>query len=156
MTSHRLARCCHCQSRYYYQASGPNPPDDDDDRYCPTCYKAVRKALAKVPVRYEQTWIPTTEVTLKQLQKWEAENEAKSNIRRVGVPLYKMDENKNGRSVCIDVQLVRIVRGRGEFEGRTYEYRYWEKDKDPHKNAEIRMEVERDLQTGLTCPWLRI
>jgi len=145
MTSHRQHRCEHCLTRYYFQASGHGAPEDNHDRYCPECYRAVQEALAKVPRKFERVWIPTTEVTLKQLQKWDAENN--SVIRRVGFPLFRIGDDGRPK----DAQVVRIVNGRGSFVGRTYEYRHWMGEED---KAEILIEVERDLQTGKTEPWM--
>lgn len=159
MTSHRKCRCRHCRVLYYCQMSGPGFSDFNDSQYCEDCQRVVFAALAGVPRKFEQDWTPTDEVTFKQLKAWEAEaekedeqarREGKIVGRRVGVPLFKISEGPDGRSVVGDAQVVHYVKGRGSFVDRFYEYRHWPDNLD---EVEIRLQVERDLSDGSTRPW---
>lgn len=71
MTTARRQRCAHCQSTYIYHPSfyggdEVNYPHNDHS-YCPDCYKVVREALSKVPVKYEKKWLPSDAYTKEQI-----------------------------------------------------------------------------------------
>lgn len=144
-------RCGNCQVKYKYQSSGQEEWAFNHERYCPGCYEAVINALAKIPPKFERVWVETTEVTLAQLLNWEAaanrkieERRAQGQIiaTRVNFPMFDLSTGTTDRSG--------FVRGEDAFAGRNYEYRFWPGQEN---EAIIRIEMEKDLETGALRPW---
>jgi len=155
MTMERYHRCQHCRTVYLCLTSGERGyhTNHKNTRYCEECDLAIRNALATVPVKFEHIWRKTNEVTLKQLLEWEKLNNAEQaakypdmpSIRRVSSPLFRME----GSNIT-ERQITEFVRGRDEFVGRHFNYRYWKGEED---EAEITEELELEVETGQTKPW---
>ena len=148
MTTHCQKRCRHCNVRYGYQGSGYgcDAPLNDGD-YCPDCKQVLIDAFADVPRRVEKDFEPTGEVSAFELEALEAERwettKTKGGIpvRRVAAPLFDMVDPSNTQACGITW-----------LDGKTYRWSYW--SKDPEGTAEVRLTVERDLETGETVPWV--
>jgi len=110
--------CINCGERYMFQWSGnydaiPDVPKEYRDKdYCPECKKAIVDALTPITKKSEIKWLPTTEVDIDTLLKWEeelrekqiAEDNANSTNhpvfprgRRVWAGLYNTDIKENSR-----------------------------------------------------------
>lgn len=143
-------RCVHCKITYPYTISGGNPGRFENSTYCPDCSEVVYKALSKVPPKFQKTWAPTTAVTLSQLQDWGQENEKErvdsGGCRRVGFPLYQREEVTGN----LIQQVVQIVPGRGEFNGRLFQYSFWPRKEE---EAVVFEQVEENLMTNERVPW---
>lgn len=143
----RHRRCAHCLDVYRYLLTGHGCTDaTNDPQYCPVCKAAVLEALRAVPRKYERVWIPTTEVDLPTLLRWEAEWDAERqevglNVRRVAFPLFNLTTGERTRQG--------YVRSRAG-QAAHYLYQYWP---GREAEAEIKVEVERNLTTGETRPW---
>lgn len=143
MTAHRQRRCLHCRIRYFYQVSGGGCFEAlNDGNYCPECKQVLIHALRETPVKVKKSWEPTGEVTFEQLKIWEAEDNTLKLFQRILPPLFSTTDPSNN--------IVKVVRGHGEFEGRWYSYNYWTKAPD---EVSITMETETELSTGTQTPW---
>lgn len=150
----RYYRCKHCQDVYLCLVSGQYgySTSHKDTQYCEECALVIRKALSTIPVKFERVWEKTGDVTLKQLLEWEKLNNAELDrqntfpIRRISLPLLRID----GQNVS-EIQKTAYVRGRDEFKGRHFNYRYWDGEED---NAEITEELELNVKTGKTTTWV--
>ena len=63
---HVRKRCKHCNTEYYFVASGDLHPEErklNDERYCPDCQKKINKALSKVTPKFIPKWVDTEEIT---------------------------------------------------------------------------------------------
>jgi hypothetical protein len=119
----------------------------DNDEWCPDCYQLYLDAFKEVPRRVEKVLRETDEVTafkLEELEKtrWEA-TKAKGGIpmRRVSPGLFDMKDPSN-----------KDIRGITRKEGRMYHWNYW--SKDPEGTAQVRVEMERHLETEDEVPWV--
>lgn len=140
-----LKRCIHCGITYKYVASGGSPGLQQSPKYCDECYGAMMAALKTIPVKWERTWVPIRGLSLETLQKWEQEASKGSmmpNMRRISPGLVDMETGK--------FQVVRIVKGRDGYEGRTFMYSYWEGSED---EAEFQEQVARNVETGQIEIW---
>jgi copper chaperone CopZ len=143
----RILECKHCGTQYRFQASGYNPNQENenqDDKHCHDCKTAIIEALQKIPVKFGYKNVPTTEVTLNQLLKWEEEHEYRAAKRggfslaqRVFAALYRDGEH----------QIIREVVGGDDDEryGRVYRYTYWPSEKE---NYTVVVEKRFNLITG--------
>ena len=140
MTTERFRRCNHCQVTYVYQSSGPgcNRPLNDN-RYCPDCQEAVLRALAAVPRRFEREWVLTREVALEQLLAAEEAANRTAIARRVGFPMFNLQTGEVSRA------------GFARLDDRYYRYEFWP---GRESEADIWVEMERDLSTGSLRPWV--
>lgn len=151
MTSFAQSRCRHCGIRYSWQASGWGASEDNDAQWCPDCYRVIREALSEVPRRVQKVWVdassdyPPAPVLHEQEQTRIAELRAGGNLvaRRVAVPLFDMNDPSNQN-----------VTGFAKRDGVTVRYGYW--TKDPEGTSEVRVPMEKDLETGDLTPWVEI
>jgi hypothetical protein len=155
MTTHRQKRCRHCRVRYSYQASGHGAPDLNDPDWCPDCKQVLLDAFANVPKRVEKVLVPTDAESALDL---EAQSEA-AHAKRVA------DAQANPHFLFGTMVPRRVVpglidmtdpsnkdrRGITKLDGKTYHWNYW--TKDPEGTAQVRVEMERDLETGEDVPW---
>jgi len=150
MTTHVQSRCTHCGVKYAYQGSGHGCLNIlNDAKHCPICKQAIVDALARVPVLWEQAWVPTSEVNLATLLEWERLNLEEATqrngglvIRRLSVPLFNLDTGESTRQG--------FVKERSTGQPREFHYQYW-----PGREVEARitMKVDREIATGRTIPW---
>jgi len=62
-------RCSHCKVKYLYQASGDGCHDiTNDEKYCHNCKDTINKALNKIPIMREMSFIKCEDFTKKQMQ----------------------------------------------------------------------------------------
>lgn len=150
MTTHRLVRCKHCLDVYEYQSSGWGCLEaENSSEYCPTCKKAINKALENVPPKFDVEWVDDPTISLESVLKAEedhkAEYEAKHGVlpyfKAVAVPAFDLNDwsnsNRNG--------FVRM----GDKE--VY-YSYWSKTNHPGY-PKVQVKMEKNLQTGQLSPW---
>lgn len=150
MTSFQGKRCSHCQSAYYYQASGQGCGERlNDSRYCPSCAAVVRKALGQVRVRFECRYFPVSEVpefadvTRADIEQWEADlarrREGGGVIgQRVWPALMNFDTG--------DVQNIReVVASSGPYRGIRFRVSSWQKN--PEYVIEIALEWDLGSKT---------
>lgn len=109
--THRAKRCKHCQTKYYYQASGDgcfNPTNDSS--YCPSCKELINEALKDVTVKFKKICLPvpidhgvTIEIFNQKYKEWEDSVILKFYRCRYGTPenfKYK-DCTINGYDYCL-------------------------------------------------------
>jgi len=70
MTDTRMKRCTHCKVVYPYHLNKYSfLPKYNDSRHCPKCFKAIEKALKKIPIKFKKTFIKSNDYTREQLIK---------------------------------------------------------------------------------------
>jgi len=152
MTMHTTRRCRHCQVRYSYQVSGWSPNPDNRDDYCTGCSRVIREALAHVPLRVEKVWVeaaPSTYPTAPVLHDEETRRIEELRAagvlvgRRVGIPLYDLDDLSNTNIV-----------GFARINAVWVSYSFWAND--PEGTSVVKVPMERDLETGEETPWIEI
>ena len=141
-----IERCTHCRATYHFQASGVGAGRNNHKEYCPTCWSAIKHALRGVPVRFKFEFIPQTEVTLEQLERWEKEwKEEHTGLlplaHRVFASVYDTISQEHSR--------YGIVKGRGEYAKKVFNYQYWPSRRN---EAVIGIGVETDIATGQQKP----
>jgi len=156
MTTHRQSRCIHCQVKYRYQASGPIPPGGGRSNwghFCDTCSDAISEALSAIPRRFENSWEKVKSWSVQDCLDHEAKllEEAKAKakeegrpflpIHRVASPLFDLQDSSNHNRT----NYVKMP------DGLTYLYSYWTKE-GPEKGS-VRVEMEKNLETGEMRPW---
>lgn len=105
MTTAVQHRCTHCLTPYIYHPSFYGGEEINypynDDRYCPDCYKAVKEALTKIPLKYERRFIPSNEYTREQIVTLQEERCKKSiPIRRIFPTMFDMSGEDQHNIVC--------------------------------------------------------
>ena len=105
MTTASQQRCVHCKSLYIYHPSfygggEENYPYNHHD-FCSDCYKVVREALEKVPVKHERKFVHADKYTREQIVQHQEER-CKTNfaMRRVFPCLIDMTGNTRHMIVC--------------------------------------------------------
>ena len=100
MTTHRLKRCNHCQSRYYYQASGNGCFQPlNDSNYCAECKAIIIQALESIPVKRTSKWIDDNEdpnVLLNVYDEFRKNNP--NGFERVSLGLYNTQTGESEQS----------------------------------------------------------
>lgn len=136
-----IHECKHCGEEYNFQWSGNYdaleiPKEHRDEKFCPVCKQAIYEALLKIPVKYEYRSVPTDEVSLETLLRWENENKEEHSgfplAIRVFASLYNWETRES--------QVIREVIGREDKDGRVYIYSFW-----PSKPEECRIVVKRKV-----------
>lgn len=152
MSTFQPHQCAHCGTDYSYQTSGYGSiQDNNHPGYCPTCAvvveKAVREALERIPVLFDQEWRPTQDITIEELDRLDEERVAKTKaeggipVWRVLAPLFDMERPGN-------IQHQKILR----HEGRTYRYEWWTDEGIEH--GVVYLECKVELATGTVVgPW---
>jgi glutaredoxin len=86
-------RCDHCRTKYLYTSSGRCDTKYNDSKYCPDCKKVVLDTLKTIPIKFEEVFVPTDEITYEDLirqhdieQKRLEKEDAKAG--RFRIPLY--------------------------------------------------------------------
>jgi len=153
MTTHRRRRCAHCQALYSHQSSGPGSDGLNNEIWCPDCMAVVNAALKSVPVAVERFSEVVTgadrDAAILALHDLEVERAKKHAagelvIRRVYAPLFYMDEGKITATKPHESVTI---------EGVSYMIGTWSDNREPQ---EVRREMERDLRTGETRPWVDV
>lgn len=151
---HYYKRCDHCKTVYSYQASGYGcHHENNSDMYCIDCMQVINDALKLVKPKFKDAWIETTEVTVDQLKKWEAdkiEEHNKNNTTGIKFPLMKRVFAGTYNMETGDKDVIEHVDGRDDFKGREFIYSY--NTKDPSV-INITTRVELNIETGATKPW---
>lgn len=137
-----IERCAHCRTQYHYQASGLGAGPNNHPEYCEQCWGVIKDALITVRVRFKFAFVPQSEVTIDQVERWEKEWQSEHRgllpiARRVFPSLYDMDA---GEHSCYG-----IVKGREEYADRIFNYSYWPSRRS---EAKIGIGVEVDMITG--------
>jgi len=151
--------CEHCGSKYQWQASGcynvlETPKEYQSPDYCPECKKAIVETLNKIPVKFKEEYVETTEVTLAQLKQWEInyieeEKEKMANSKIVIFPKFKRVFPKLYDTVNQELQVVEEVIGRDDFRERQYIYSYWpSKIEEATISVKKRIEIATGKETG--------
>ena len=153
-----INECKHCGTEYNYQLSGSYnatgiPREYQDDRYCPECKQAIVEALKKIPKKYAWKDVPTDEVDLDTLLRWEKEHvqdyeKKKEEAEKEGKVIFPMMKRvlvglanlKTGER-----DIVNEVIGREDKAGRVYIYSYWSSDMSKQR---ITVERKVNLLTG--------
>ena len=149
MTTHRTVRCEHCSDVYEFQSSGWGAPTFNDSEYCPTCKKAIDKALEKVPRKFDIEWVDDPTISLESVLKAEAdqkaEYEAKNGVlpyfKAVLMPLFDMKDTDNHN-----------IGGVIQMGDKRVSYSYWTKNNHPGY-PKVQVKMEKNLQTGQLSPW---
>jgi len=146
---HQYEECKHCGTDipdfYFYESSGISR-EYQDDEYCPECKKTIIDALKKIPVKFAYKDVPTDEVDLETLLRWEKEHKDEINAKgglhfvRVLVGLRNIYTGEH--------DVVREVIGREDKEGRTYIYSYWSSAMEDKSKQRITVERRVELATG--------
>lgn len=147
-------RCQHCQVVYTYQPSGFGCiRPENSGSWCPGCKTVIDNALQSVPPRVERFWEPVESPTCAELvalekERWDkGKAEGKIMARRVFSPLFDLTGEKgveqNGQVMSVP-----------GYSGLTFRYNYW--SKLGVDTGEVKVEMERDLQTGETQPYRRL
>jgi hypothetical protein len=124
--------CVNCGAQYVFQWSGSYnaigiPKEYQDKDYCPECKKAIIEALAPIEKKTEIKWLPTTEVTLKELLDHEkavreeriaAQHDqtgfALPLMERVFAHLTNFETGEHSRDAIV------------KYQNREYSYHYWD------------------------------
>lgn len=131
---HYKMRCKHCNSLYTWQASGEGCLEKTNDKdYCSICKQVILDALKNIPIKYRCTSIPTTEVTLEELEDALMADIKSNKGMKIYPSLYSEDGKE--RQICRSVKI-------GDKE---YIYSYWPSKKE---EADIRIFVEENIETG--------
>lgn len=151
--THYICYCKNCEVQYTWQGSGnyytlETPHEYNDKDHCPTCKKAIVDALKLIPKINKIVYIPTDEVDLKTLLRWEEEmkieHEEKMKQDKYLFPLCKQifanafNEAKGGFSKY------GIVEGKGEFRKKYFSYSYWPNEVD---QAIIKVKARINIKT---------
>lgn len=153
--------CKHCGTEYTHQLSGSydaidTPRKYRDDRYCPECQKAIYEVLNKIyniPKKFGYKNVPTNEVDLDTLLRWEQEHkddyrEKMKQAEAEGKVMFPMCKRVLAGSMNLDTgerEIVNEVIGREDKKGRIYIYAYWSHDKSKQR---ITVEKRINLLTG--------
>ena len=148
-------RCYHCKTTYTYQGSGDGCfRKENDSKFCPDCMKAINETLDKIPKKFKEAWIETTEVTFEQLKQWEKDKVAEYEAKRAkGEMLFPMVKRVFVGSVNMKIgerDVIEHVNGRDSFRNREFIYKYWSSTPD---QITITTRVEKNIKTGETTPW---
>lgn len=93
MTTAERTRCIHCNSPYifhpsFYGGDEINYPYNHE-KYCPDCYKAVKTALDKIPLKYEKKFLTSDKYSKKEIVDHQKERCKSPN----GIPLRRIFAN---------------------------------------------------------------
>lgn len=137
-------RCSNCFCLYSHFVSGPEVSSDHTtDKWCSTCYQAVKQALKQIPRTVKQGYryvsSPTVEELLKieetNLQKQKEKSEGSLTVRRVYPGLIDtVHPNNKYKQGCVVVG------------GVSYWYEYWTHQGGPQAGR-VRVDVEENLLT---------
>lgn len=142
--------CKHCVIEYQHQFSGSynaldTPREHRSDEYCPECQKTIYEALKLIPIKFKNSFVPTTEVTLDRLKQWEKDLIKEHSESKNVFPLCK-----RVFAGCMNLEtgahdVIEEVKGRDEMKGRTYIYRYWS---ETPEDVKITVEKRIEIATG--------
>ena len=145
--------CKHCGTEYQHQFSGSydaldTPKEYRSDEYCPECQKAIYEALQLILIKFKNHFVPTTEVTLDRLKKWEIDREKQFEIDNVNNNLLPLSRRVFAGLSNFETgarTITKEVKGRDEMKDRTYIYHYWS---DKPEDFEITVEKRIEIATG--------
>ena len=149
-----IKRCKNCGIVYDYQMSGPPMPGilESSDKYCNSCYIAVKEALSKITPLFRKDTEEAIDIPHKLLFKWEKEREEKIiEDNKKGKLIFRRSFAGLVRQDGLDSTCCVELEGKGEFKGRTFYFAYWIKSKEVESILE---EIEIDCETGKKIgPW---
>ena len=138
-------RCRHCNTVYYWQASGYGCFHElNDEKYCPVCKKAINEALKFIPQKFKKVWVETDEVTYDYLKEKRAEEEEKHKngfplMRRAYVSLFNSETGAHEVNDAFDV------------DDKQYVVQYWS---DNPSVIKIQVLKEQNIETNeITGYW---